>query len=414
MPGRQPESRWGNHVELEIADKVLLTVFVVASVMGATVNKTNFCTMGAVSDWVNMGDTGRLRAWILAMAVAVGGALLMQHLGWVDLDESRVPYRTPVFDWARFVLGGLTFGVGMTLASGCGNKNLIRIGGGNLKSVLVVIVLAVFAYLMTRTDFYGIVFYSWMNPVAFDLSLHGIESQEVSAIIAGLVGSEDIPAFRLAAGGLFTAVCLFIAFKSGELRNNPDNILGGLVIGLAILAGWYITGGPMGQEWIEAAEFADEPPAAVGVQSFTFIAPTADTLSWAMEPANTLLITFGIAALAGVISGSFVYSLITRNFRIEWFKDLADFFRHMIGGALMGIGGVLGLGCTVGQGIAGLSTLALGSFIVVVSIVLGSALTMKIQYYKMLYEEASFAAAFITALADLKLLPNTMRKLEAL
>ncbi len=401
-------------MEIEIADKVLLAVFAVAVVMGATVNKTNFCTMGAVSDWVNMGDTGRLRAWIFAMAVAVIGALAMQTLGWVDLDESRVPYRAPVFDWARYILGGLIFGVGMTLASGCGNKNLIRIGGGNLKSILVLVVMAAFAYLMTRTDFYGLVFYSWMNPIAVDLSVYGIESQEIGAIIAGVAGSQDLQTFRLAVGGLIAAVFLFLAFKSDEFRRNPDNILGGLVIGLAILIGWYISGGPMGQEWIEAAEFADEPPAAVGVQSFTFISPAADTLAWAMQPTNTLLITFGVAALAGVIIGSFLYSVVTRRFCIEWFNDLADFFRHLIGAALMGIGGVLGLGCTVGQGIAGLSTLALGSFLVVASIVLSSALTMKVQYYKMLYDDASFAAALITALADLKLLPNGMRKLEAL
>jgi len=115
-----------------------------------------------------------------------------------------------------------------------------------------------------------------------------------------------------------------------------------------------------------------------------------------------------------VILGSFLWSLLGRSFRIEWFVDFKDFLIHVIGAVLMGFGGVLGLGCTVGQGITGVSTLALGSFMVFISIVLGSALTMKIQYYKLVYEEeATFMKALVTALADLKLLPNSMRKLDA-
>jgi len=116
-----------------------------------------------------------------------------------------------------------------------------------------------------------------------------------------------------------------------------------------------------------------------------------------------------------VILGSLLWSLISRSFRIEWFASFRDFVNHAIGGILMGFGGVLGLGCTIGQGITGVSTLAVGSFMTLGSIILGSALTMKIQYYKMVYEdEASFAKAFLTALVDFKLLPAGLRKLEAI
>jgi hypothetical protein len=138
------------------------------------------------------------------------------------------------------------------------------------------------------------------------------------------------------------------------------------------------------------------------------------TLGYAAEGFASRYLTFGVMAVFGVVLGSLFWAIISRGFRVEWFVNLRDFINHVIGGALMGIGGVLALGCTVGQGITGISTLALGSFLAFGGIVLGSAMTMKIQYYKMVYEdEASFGKAFVTALVDFKLLPSGMRKLEA-
>ena len=145
-------------MELSIHQEILLYCFVLAAIMGALVNKTNFCTMGAVSDWVNMGDTGRLRSWLFAIAIAMGGLIILESLSLVDLDsyelkDLRPPYRMATFEWLRYILGGVMFGIGMTLASGCGNKTLIRVGGGNIKSVLVLLVASFFAYLMAKTDF---------------------------------------------------------------------------------------------------------------------------------------------------------------------------------------------------------------------------------------------------------------------
>ena len=170
----------------------------------------------------------------------------------------------------------------------------------------------------------------------------------------------------------------------------------------------------MGAEWVEANEFADEPAAFVGIQSFTFVNPAGDIWAYAMSGADALLITFGLVAVAGMLVGSFVYAVISGGFRFEWFATKRDFAMHVLGAVLMGIGGVLGLGCTVGQGITGVSTLALGSIVTMLAIVLSSALTMKVQYYQMLYEDASFGAALISSLADLRLVPNSLRKLESL
>jgi len=401
-------------MSLEIAQQVLLSIFLISVVMGAVVHKTNFCTMGAVSDWVNMGDTGRMKAWLLAMVVALLGVTALQYMDVFSLDSSRPPYRTSNFAWARYILGGLLFGIGMTLASGCGNKILVRIGGGNMKSVMVFLVAGIFAYLMTKTDFYGLVFHSWMQYLTIDFSRHNMTYQDLASVASGLMGSASVDLYRLLLGLLLSILGLAYVFKSSDFRSSFDNILGGVVVGAAVVAAWYATGGTLGQSWQEEAEFMDQVPLGVATQSFTFINPMGETLDYLSHAADNLYLTFGVVAVAGVIIGSFIYAIVSRNFRLEWFSSKEDFITHMIGGVLMGIGGVLAMGCTIGQGVSGISTLSLGSFMAFGSIVLGSALTMKVQYYKMVYEdEATFGQAFITGLVDIKLLPERLRKLEA-
>ena len=401
-------------MELEITTQVILLGGVMALVLGVVVSKTNFCTMGAVSDWINMGDTGRMRSWFLAMAVAILGVAAFEFLSVLDAGTSRVPYRGSLFFWPRYILGGLMFGVGMTLASGCGNKNLIRVGGGNLKSIMVILVAGAMAYLMTRTDFYGLVFHSWMAPISPDLSSVGIDDQSLGVVLGSLLRVGEPEKLNLYVGALLGLGLLFVVFRSKAFRSSLDLVLGGVVVGLVILGGWYVTGGPMGQEWMEAVEFMDAPPPSTGTQSYTFINPMGETLVFLSSPLDTSLITFGVSALMGVIFGSFLYALLTRSFRIEWFVDFRDFISHLIGAVLMGIGGVLALGCTIGQGVTGVSTLAIGSFVAMGSIILGSALTMKVQYYKLVYEEeATFGKALVTGMVELHLLPKSMRKLEA-
>ena len=399
-------------MEFNIVHEVILYGFVVALVMGALVNKTNFCTMGAVSDWVNMGKKGRLYAWLFAICIALAGALILEAMGVLSLSSTLPPYRTANFAWLRYLLGGFMFGIGMTLAGGCGNKTLVNIGGGNLKSLFVLVVLAYFAYLMTKTEFYAVAFHGWINYVTIDLAAHGIESQSLSHIAAGLFGLEDNKTLHLILGAAMVLGILWLIFRSQQFYKNFNNVLGGLAVGLAVLACWYITGGSMGQEAMEVADCMDEPPEGVGVQSYTFISPAGAILHYLNYPTDYSLITLGMMAVVGVIVGSLLYALISRRFSFVWFSSWSDFFKHLVGGILMGIGGVLSMGCTIGQGITGVSTLALGSMLVVVSIVFGSALTMKIQMYKMCYEDAGIIEVIQTALVDLRLLPKSMRKLE--
>jgi hypothetical protein len=413
------------------AQSVLLwTTFGLAVLMGAMVNKTNFCTMGAVSDWVNMGDMGRMRAWLLAIAVAMLGVVFLEARGLITADASFPPYRANQLIWAENLLGGLMFGVGMTLASGCGNKALIRIGGGNIKSVMVLLIIAVISYFMLNPfpgsdkTLFSVLFFSWIRPLAVTLSTH----QDLGAVIAG---ADKAISARLVIGGILGTALLIAIFKSADFRKNFDNIFGGLVVGIAVVALWYVSSNItvsadgqtfslqsfVAEQWDMYAKPEDLKPAdsrPLSTQSFSFINPMGQAFGYVTGGLQRGALTIGIMSLAGVILGSLLWSLLSRSFRFEWFASFKDFANHFIGAILMGFGGVLALGCTIGQGVTGVSTLAIGSFITFGAIVLGCALTMKIQYYKMVYEdEATFSKALITGLVDLKLLPSSLRKLEA-
>ena len=407
----------------------LWSTFVVALILGLVANKTNFCTMGAVSDWVNIGDTSRMRAWLFAIAVGVLGVMALEAAGMINLASTFPPYRQNQLLWIENLLGGLMFGIGMTLASGCGSKTLIRVGGGNIKSVMVLIVIAVIAYYMINPfpgsdkTLYSQLFYGWVNPLAGSLSTN----QDLGAMI---FGADKVALGRLVMGSVVGVLLLIFIFKSRDFRGNFDHILGGLVVGLAVIAGWYISSNVMVnaetetvtlqkyvQDWDLLAKPDDVKPALAGPlapQSYTFINPMGQTLGYVTHGFDKTLLTFGVMALAGVIFGSFLWALISRSFRFEWFASFKDFFNHFIGAILMGFGGVLAMGCTIGQAVTGISTLALGSFLTFFAILLGSALTMKIQYYKMVYEgDATFFKAFLSALVDLRLLPSGLRQLDA-
>ncbi|UCE90110.1 MAG: YeeE/YedE family protein [Pseudomonadota bacterium] len=409
---------------------ILGLAFLIAMIMGAVVNKTNFCTMGAVSDWVNMNDTGRLRAWLFAIGVALLGVILLEALGGASMDITRPPYRGTSFAWLEYVIGGVMFGVGMTLGSGCGNKTLIRIGGGNLKSIVVLAVISVCAYYMvnpfpgTDATLYSTLFYPWTNPASVSLPAR----QDLGALLGSFAEGSNPVTIRLWIGLAVVAALTWFVFRSTDFRGRFDNILGGLVVGLAVVGAWYISGNwatiSMEGETFNWTQYASDEnwsmveeaprPRGIAVQSYTFINPMGETLGYIASGFDSTNRTFGVMALLGVIAGSLLWALISRGFRIEWFVSFKDFLTHVIGAVLMGVGGILALGCTIGQAVTGVSTMALGSVLAFASIVFGSALTMKIQYYKLVYEdEATFTKALITALVDMKMLPGGMRKLEA-
>jgi uncharacterized protein len=361
----------------QLAPYVTGGAFVLAFIFGAVANKTNFCTMGAVSDWVNMGDTSRLRMWLLAIAVALLGSSALQLAGVVDLSKSI--YQGPNFTWLSYVVGGFLFGVGMTLGSGCGSKTLIRIGGGNLKSLVVYVFLGVAAY-MTLRGLFGAFRAGVLDPVSLTLA----PGQDLPSLLAAATGVAKAT-WTAVLAALIGGALLAYAYASRDFRSNFDYTLGGMVTGLVVVGGWYVSG--------KLGYIAEDPQSLQEafvatntgrMESFSFVSPMAFTLEYLMLWTDkSKIVTYGIASALGVIAGSAAYALATRSFRWEGFRDAEDTANHIVGGILMGFGGITAVGCTVGQAITGISTLALGSIVTFVAIVAGSAATMKYQYWRM-------------------------------
>lgn len=344
-------------------------------VFGFIGNKTNFCTMGAVSDVVNMGHWGRMRAWLLAMAVAMIGTNALAYYGYVDL--SKTIYTGSSFPWLAYIVGGLCFGVGMTLAAGCANRTLVRVGGGNLRSVVVFIYLG-FAAMVTLRGILGAFRVNVLQAPAVTIQFeHG---QTLPALLSGIGGMSYNTLQMVLACVIGLAILIFV-YKDNGFRKSLDNNLSGLIIGLIVVGGWYITGHLGFGENPDTLEMTYLGTNSHLAESMSFVAPTAYTLEyWAYWTDSSNIVTFGVATVFGVGIGSFIYALITKSFRWEAFSSAQDMFYHIIGGTLMGFGGVTAMGCTIGQGITGLSTLSLSSVLVLASIITGAAVTMKIQY----------------------------------
>ena len=360
------------------ASTIAWVAFALGLVFGFVGNKTNFCTMGAVSDIVNMGDWTRMRMWLLAIAVAIIGTSALQLAG--VFDASKSIYTGSRLIWFSNLLGGLLFGIGMTLASGCGSKTLIRIGGGNLKSLVVFLFLGFSAY-MTMRGLFGVWRVNFIDSVNVQLAT----GQDLPSMMTGL--GLDHRTALLIATALIGGGLLAFALSSREARST-DVLLGAIVIGGLSVAGWYLTG-HIGyvEEHPRTLEEAFIGTNSGRAESFTFIAPIALTLELLMFWSDaSRIVTFGIAGALGVIAGSAIYALISRSFRLEGFHQTDDLVRHIIGAILMGFGGVTAFGCTIGQGITGFSTLALGSMLTFAAIVTGAAITMKIQYWLLMRE----------------------------
>jgi len=274
-------------------------------------------------------------------------------------------YTAPRFFWLSYLVGGLLFGFGMVLSSGCGGRNLVRIGGGSLKAVVVFVVMAIFAY-MTMRGIFGVLRVNTLEQIFITF-----DTRQDLASLLGQPGTVVTPIIAIAMFG--------IIFLNQELRRQPRLIVGGIVIGLLVVAGW-ITTGNIG--------FIEEDPNTLearflatntrGIESLTFVAPLAYWLDLMMFWSDTSRgWTFSIATVCGVVLGALIHAISSKTFRWEGFVDRADLARHLVGAALMGVGGVTAFGCTIGQGITGLSLLALGSVVATAAIIAGGWLGLR-------------------------------------
>ncbi|MGO4277613.1 MULTISPECIES: YeeE/YedE family protein [Cupriavidus] len=359
-----------------LSHTVLWSTFALTFLFGAILQRTHFCTMGAISDIVNIGDWSRMRMWVMAIGVAMIGT---GALAWAGLiDPTKTIYTSAKLAWLSAAVGGLMFGFGMVLASGCGSKTLVRIGAGNLKSLVVFVFLGLSAY-MTLRGLFGVVRVNTVDTVAVALPV----TQDLPSLVAQGSGIAR-GTLQLVLGGVIGAVLVLWALAGRGFRSF-DNVLGGLGVGLIIVGMWYVSG---------HLGYVSEDPSTLEelfvstnsgrMESLSFVAPYAYTLDWLMMFSDkSKVLTIGIVSVIGVIAGAAVYALATRTFRWEGFGNAEDVANHMVGGMLMGAGGVTALGCTIGQGLSGVSTLAVGSFIALAGIVVGAWLAFKYQIWRL-------------------------------
>ena len=359
-----------------LTTQVLWGAFVVSMLFGAIAQRTHFCTMGAVSDVVNMGDWTRMRQWGMAVGVAMIGFYGLAFSGFID--PAKTLYASNRFIWLSALVGGLLFGFGMVLASGCGSKTLVRVGGGNLKSVVVFVVMGVTAF-ATLKGITAVLRVASVDRVALEFTNN--------AALPNWLGS----AFGISptVAGLILALVLGLSLIIWALLGRDfvqfDNLLAGLGLGAVIAAMWWLSG-HLGfvvehPETLQEAFLATNSGRA---EALSFVSPVAYTIDWLMFFSDKAkVLTVGIVSVFGVVVGSAIYAVATRSFRWEGFRGAEDTANHLVGAAMMGIGGVAAMGCTVGQGLSGLSTLSATSFVAVAAILVGAVGALKYQVWRL-------------------------------
>ena len=335
---------------MESVQLVILFGIVIGLMYGAVGLLSGFCLMSSMRGWLAEGDGRLVRSYALAIAVAIAASQFLAGGGMVDLNKSI--YLQTSFSPAVLFLGGLLFGYGMVLSNGCGSRALVLLGRGNLRSFVVVIVLAIAAQMTLK----GLIAPARIALV--QASQTTVSANSLPSVLVMLGLSESLSR-ALAAAATVVALILF-AFAHPAFRRSPGQIAAGVIVGLLVAGGWYVTG------YLGADDFNPVP-----VTSLTFIAPIADTLQYAMLSTG-LTLNFGVATVVGVFGGSFATALATGRFKLEGYSSPRHMVRSGSGAALMGIGGVMAFGCSIGQGLTGLSTLALGSFIAFAGILLGT------------------------------------------
>lgn len=346
---------------LALTKEVLGAFFLGGLLLGAICQRTHFCTMGALSDVINMGDWTRARQWMSAIGVAMVGFAALSDFGFIDPNKTL--YASTRFSWLSTLVGGFMFGYGMVIASGCGNKTLVRIGGGNLKSVVVFVVMGISAF-ATLKGITAVLRVNTVDLVALDMSSRASLS---SLGVPGL--------------GYGLGVALLLGVWRHQDFWTLDNFIASVGVGGLVVAMWWVSGYwgfvPEHPETLDAVYLATS---SGRIEALTFTAPIAHALDWLMFYSDqSKVLTSGVAAVFGVIVGSGLSALWSRTFRWEGFATPRDLGQHLIGAVLMGVGGVTAMGCTIGQGVSGISTLSLNSAMALAAIVLGAVVSLRQQ-----------------------------------
>jgi uncharacterized membrane protein YedE/YeeE len=330
---------------------VVVSGLVIGLAYGAVGLLSGFCLLSGLRGWWADGDGRLIRTYALALGIAIAATQLLAAGSVVDLGKSL--YLQPSFSAPLIFVGGLLFGYGMVLSNGCGSRALVLLGRGNLRSFVVVIVLGIAAQMTLK----GLI-----APARIAvLQMSQTSPKFVSLpVLLSTLGLSEAFARTLAASVIAGALIIF-AFAHAPFQRAWGQIAAGLAVGLLVAAGWFVTG------YLGADDFNP-----VAVTSLTFIAPIADTVQYSMLSTG-LTLNFGIAIAAGVFGGSLLTALATGRFQWEGYTSPRHMLRSIGGAALMGAGGAMAYGCSIGQGLTGLSTLGLASFVAVGGILLGTA-----------------------------------------
>jgi uncharacterized membrane protein YedE/YeeE len=261
------------------------------------------------------------------------------------LDRNWTPLGT--------IIGGLMFGYGMALSGNCGYGALARLGGGDLRSFVILLVMGLSAYVVMS----GPLAYArvWLFPVETDTS-------EVQGFTQALQGVGISP---LLTGAVCGGAFLIFALSKSEMRKSYSHIFWGCVVGLSVVSGW------LGTYWVAMTGFEAEP-----IETHTFVAPIGDTILYAMTASGNQL-SFSVGSVVGVVVGAALGSYSKGHFRWEACEDPRELRRQILGAAIMGPGAILAVGCSVGQGIAAFSVLAFSAPVTCLAIYIGASIGLR-------------------------------------
>lgn len=361
--------------ELEaLGRQVLAWAFVLGLALGWLIQRSHFCTMGAISDLVLMGHATRLRQWVLVVVVGMLGLAGMTVLGWLSPFNSI--YAGERFPWVSYVLGGWVFGIGMVLASGCPTKNLVRLGGGSLKALVVLVFMATGA-LGAMRGAPALLRAQWLDPMTAGVSSGPFVGQWLAEVL-GL----SVPQGLLAAAVLIGLPLLVWVLRDERMRQGLP-LMAGVGLGAVLLLSWWVSG-VLGfvPEHPETLDPVFVATASGHMEGLSFTAPIAQWLDWFAHAADLRhRLSFGMALVPGVVIGAAASAWRRGEWRLEGFSQSADLLRHVVGALLMGIGGVYAMGCSFGQGITGVSTLNWGSLVAVAAMLFGSWGALRLQLW---------------------------------
>lgn len=331
---------------------VALVGLVGGLLLGLAARIGRFCTLGAIEDLFYGENTLRLHMWGIAIGLSVMGTFGLSAAGLLDLSETL--YLSRQWNPLESIFGGLLFGYGMALAGNCGYGALARVGGGDLRSLLIVLVMGVSAYVTLGGPLSSLRI--WM----FGASEQASNFPTFAHLITPLTGiSMEVT------GMMIGAVILALTLANRTLRNSPSHVFWGAVAGLAIVLGW------AGTYWVASNGFD-----ATAVVSHTFSAPIGETLLYLMTSSGNS-ISFGTGSVTGVLIGALIGSLCMGHFRWESCDDPRELRRQILGAALMGIGAVVAVGCSVGQGLSAFSVLSYSAPLTLICIMVGAAVGLK-------------------------------------